>query len=203
MFFDGQYDLPMEWSVAPSDLNEQMSEIFQDFLEKDSFVQFVAKAAEKLSLSKRQILFNLIDNGEIERCVANVVSFIVDGELSMAVNNETVLYVPANTLSNIISKCAACKPSPTPEPVLDVNIPDYLYQRTIYTEEKENNSIENFIETRSAREEVVVVANKRKPAEIIDEQETPGNERGKRSRSNETEEERRSKDFTSFLEALL
>ena len=48
-----------------------------------------------------------------------------------------------------------------------------------------------------------MVANKRKPAEIIDDQETPGNERGKRSLSNETEEERRSKDFTSFLEALL
>lgn len=202
LFFDGQYDLPIEWYVAPSDLNQQMSEVFQDFLEKDSFVQFVAKAAEKLSLSTRQLLFNLIDNGEIERCVANVVSLIVDGELSMEVSNDEVLYVPANSLSNIISKVAAYKPLATPEPVLDMEIPDYLYQRTIYTEEKENSSIENFIETR-AREEVVVVANKRKPAEIIDDQETPGNERGKRSRSNETEEERRSKDFTSFLEALL
>ena len=202
MFFDdGQYDLPIEWYIAPSDLNEQMSEISQDFLEKDSFIQFVAKASEKLSLSQRQMLFTLIDNDEIERCVANVVSLIVNGELSMALNNETMLYIPADTLSDIISKVAACKLPPTPEPVLDMQIPDYLYQRK--TEGKENNnSIENFIEA-PAREEVVVVANKRKPAEIINEQESPGNVRGKRSRCNETEEERRSKDFTSFLEALL
>lgn len=204
-YFDGKYGLPFNWHFPLTDIGNKVFGIFQEFLEENSFVEFVNQSVEKLSLSQRQQVFTLIDNEEMFPCFSYIISLVIDGELNIETSDETILYLPAETSSKIIERVSAYEPPLTPEHVLDREIPSYLYQSgPIHTEEKENDSIvENVInETPDIVEERAVVVNKRKPSEI------PVNERIKRVRSNNertymTEEERRSKEYTSFLEALL
>ena len=151
-----------------------------------------------------QNILTMLDNGDIFSCFANIVSLFVDGELSLEANEEVVLYYPIDIMSQIIERSASYEVPPTPEPAV-VDIPSYLYQSTAI-EEKENTQQDNIITTTLGMPKK---ANKRKPPEII-EPETPADERvNKRVRSNapaeveETEEQKKSKQFTSFLEALL
>ena len=128
----------------------------------------------------------------------------------MRSNDEAMLYLPIKSLSDVIERVSSYESPSTPQPILDTHIPSYLYHQTgTYMddteEEKENDRVENIIDTPLLSiegEATPAAATKRKPQEMM-EQETPDNERVKRIRSNETEEERRSRDYTSFLESLL
>ncbi|KAL7540885.1 hypothetical protein ACHAXR_010457, partial [Thalassiosira sp. AJA248-18] len=200
-YFDGQYRLPSSWRLPPSDFKVKVFSMFQQLLGKEPFAVFVEMYSQKLPHCMKQNLLVMLDNGEISSCFANVVSLFVNGELSLEHNEEMLLYLPVERMSQVIERAATYSAPPTPEPVL-VEIPSYLYQKTSLEEEKENSRSENAIHETPEIKPV----NKRRPPEMI-EPERLKNERVKRIRSNapneETEEQRRSKEFTSFLEALL
>jgi len=202
MYFDEQHDLPFNWHLPLLDLKRKVFEIFQQLLQKESFAVFVERAAQELSPSLRQNLLTMVDNDEISSCFANVVSLFVNGELSVETDEDSLLYLPIERMSQIIEQAAAYEAPPIPEPVF-MELPSYLYQKTTHTEEKENSRSEIIYGTPG----IDKIVNKRKPSLDVVEPETPGNERVKRIRSNapeeETEEQRRSKEFTSLLEALL
>jgi len=211
LYFDGQHDLPYDWHSPLPNIKQKIFDIFQDLLTSESLTEFVNRSAHKLSLSQRQELFTLIDNDEIDRCLVIIVSLILDGKLAIDTrsDDEAMLYLPIKSLSDVIERVSAYESPSTPQPILVTHIPSYLYHQTATymndAEEEKENDTENIIETPLLSiegEATVVAATKRKPQEMM-EQETPDNERVKRIRSNETEEERRSRDYTSFLESLL
>jgi len=201
MYFEGQYDLPSKWHFPLTDLKRKVFDIFHGFLEKESFMCYAERFAQKLSPSMRQSLLNTIDNDDISSCFINVLSLSVSGELSVKANDESMLYLPIEGILQIIERAASYEAPSVPEPVL-MELPSYLYEKSAHTEEKENSRGENINETPA----IDKVANKRKHPKLI-ELETTGNEGVKRIRSStpheETEEQIRSKEFTSFLEALL
>ena len=212
LYFDGQHDLPFDWHSPLPHIKQKIFDIFQEFLASESLTEFVNRSAHKLSISQRLELFTLIDNDEIDRCLVIIVSLILDGKLAidMRSNDEAMLYLPIKSLSDVIERVSSYESPSTPQPILDTHIPSYLYHQTgTYMddteEEKENDRVENIIDTPLLSiegEATPAAATKRKPQEMM-EQETSDNERVKRIRSNETEEERRSRDYTSFLESLL
>ena len=202
-YFDGNESLPSEWCVPSRDFSEHVSALFKGLLDRESFPMFVETYCQNLPQSTMQNLLTMLDNGDIFSCFANVVSLFVDGELSLEANEEAVLYYPIEIMSQIIERSSSYEVPLTPEPVV-VDIPSYLYQSTAI-EEKENTQQDNI----STTPEMTKTITKRKPPELI-EPETPADERvNKRVRSNapaeaeETEEQKKSKQFTSFLEALL
>ena len=202
MYYDGKYGLPSNWHMPLSDLKKRVFDTFRELLEKESFALTVERLAQMLPPSLKQNLLNMADNGDYSRCFANVVSLFASGELSVESNEEAILYLPFERMAQIIEQAAAFE-APPPQP-LSLDIPSYLYERIPLEEEKENNRGDNINddETPDTGKNV----NKRKPPEII-QPDTPVNERVKRIRSSnpseETEELTKSKEFTSFLEALL
>jgi hypothetical protein len=147
----------------------------------------------------RQKLFNAIDKNDAAHCFFDVVSLFVNGELSLD-KREEIIYLPADTFLQIIERVAQYEVPFVQEPVL-LDIPSYLYQNQIHSEL--NQIEEGEQQTTPAVHKVV---NKRKNPERN--LESPGCENLKRGRIRkplieETEEQRRSKEFTSFLESLL
>ena len=135
----------------------------------------------------------MIDNNDIPRCFADVVSLLVEGELSLKTAEENIVYLPVDTISQIIERVAAYNAPHVPD-LVQRDIPSYLYS-PIITEDVQR-ACDNTEKTEK-------VANKRKPPERI-EAESPVYGHAKRGRIRaplyvESEEQRRSKEFTSFL----
>lgn len=220
-FFIGKYDLPFDWHVPFSglDLEAKLLDSFQELLVKDSFVEVVERLGTVLSPSLEQQLLTMLDNDDIARCFVAVVSIIVNGELKAETRDETIVFLPTDTLSSIIERVATYEAPCMLEPVL-IDIPDYLF-KTTPTSYPNNDDEANYSDDESEKsddegsnneKENTVQAierndNKRKPQEVS-ERGTPKSERIKRIRSQEplpmeTTEQKRSKEFTSYLEALL
>jgi hypothetical protein len=198
-YFSGKYDLPRLWHVPLlEDIDGKIFDTLQMFLDKASFVDFVEGLSEEIPLFLRQKLFNAIDNNDVTHCFVDVVSLFVNGELSLD-RREEIINLPADTFMQIIERVAQYEVPFVQEPVL-LDIPSYLYQDQI---QPELYQIEESEQTTPAVHKVV---NKRKnPEKCL---ESPGCENLKRGRIRkplikETEEQRRSKEFTSFLESLL
>eukprot|EP00578_Thalassiosira_sp_NH16_P001104 CAMPEP_0181138778 /NCGR_PEP_ID=MMETSP1071-20121207/34427_1 /TAXON_ID=35127 /ORGANISM="Thalassiosira sp., Strain NH16" /LENGTH=1054 /DNA_ID=CAMNT_0023225635 /DNA_START=35 /DNA_END=3200 /DNA_ORIENTATION=+ len=203
MYFEEQYDLPPTWHLPAKDLKSKAFDKFHKFLEKQSFADFVERSSQKLSPRTRQNLMSMIDSDHIISCLTNVVSLCVNGELGIDAGEEVIIYLPIERISKIIERSATFEVLQEPEPVL-LSIPSYLYQKSTNEEDKENSRCENITEAPTQMDKTT---NKRKPPEMI-EPERPTNEKVKRIRPNksqhkETAELRKSKEFTSFLEALL
>jgi len=220
-FFNGQHDLPFDWHVPFSDLDleAKLLDSFQELLVKESFVKVVERLGTVLSPSLEQQLLTMLDNDDIARCFVAVVSIIVNGELKAETRDETIVFLPTDTLSSIIERVATYEAPCMLEPVL-IDIPDYLF-KTTPTSYPNNDDEANYSDDESEKsddegsnneKENTVQAierndNKRKPQEVS-ERGTPKSERIKRIRSQEplpmeTTEQKRSKEFTSYLEALL
>lgn len=204
-FFDGQYDLPFDWHSPFSDLDlkVQLFESFEELVTKESFVKTVERLGSVLSPTLEKQLLTMIDNDDIARCFVAVVSIIVNGELRAETREETILYLPAKKISSIIERVAIFEAPTMPEPMLP-DIPDYLFGDASYSSDDEE---ENDRENQYPAQTIERNDNKRKPQESRDTA-IPVSERIKRFRSKEpppkeTAEEKRSKEFTSYLEALL
>ncbi len=197
-YFDWKFDLPRDWHLPLQDISRNVFDVFQVLLDRVSFVDFVESIGEKMSLCLRQKLFNMIDNNDIPRCFDNVVSLFVSGELSLETREENIVYLPVETISQIIERVATYNAPYVPDRVL-MDLPSYLFSPIQKEEEQRGGE-----KTTPGIEKVAI---KRKPPEII-ESESPGCVSVKRGRTRaplykESEEQRRSKAFTSFLEALL
>mmetsp|Transcript_12971 Transcript_12971/g.16836 ORF Transcript_12971/g.16836 Transcript_12971/m.16836 type:complete len:223 (-) Transcript_12971:48-716(-) len=203
-YFDGKFDLPSNWYFPLRDLQRKVFQIFQQLLDKESFGMFVEKLSQDLSQPMWHNILTALDNGEISACFANAVSLFVNCELSVESNEETYLYLPLQKMSEIIERAGHFVAPSISEPVLVEN-PSYLYQTAALIEEKENSQSSGVNVKQTVTSEKN--ANKRKPSTHVVEPETPNDERVKRIRPSlplhETEEQRRSKEFTAFLEALL
>lgn len=203
-FFNGQYDLPFDWHIPLSDLNSKLFDSFQELLVKESFVEAVERFILLLPSNIGQWLQTMIDNDDLSRSFFAVVSIIVNGELIAETRDETILYLPTETIATIIENAATYEAPYISDPVL-IDIPGYLYTNTSAMDEEVNNTGRELIAQSSEMYE-----NKRKPSVVSDvEVETLRTERIKRIRSqepslpNETPEQRESREFTSYLEALL
>jgi hypothetical protein len=197
-YFDWKFDLPRDWHLPLQDISRNVFDVFQVLLDRVSFVDFVESIGEKMPLCLRQKLFNMIDNNDIPRCFDNVVSLFVSGELSLETREENIVYLPVETISQIIERVATYNAPYVPDRVL-MDLPSYLFSPIQKEEEQRGGE-----KTTPGIEKVAI---KRKPPEII-ESESPGCVGVKRGRTRaplykESEEQRRSKAFTSFLEALL
>jgi hypothetical protein len=197
-YFDWRFDLPRDWHIPLQDISRKVFDVFLVLLDRASFVNFVESIGEKLPLCLRQNLFNMIDNNDIPRCFADVVSFVVNGELCLESREENIIYLPVETVSQIIERVATYDAPYVPDRVL-MDIPSYLFSPI----EIEQGQIGGE-KTTPGMEKVAI---KRKPPERI-ESESSGRENGKRGRTRaplneESEEQRRSKEFTLLLEALL
>ncbi len=203
-FFSEQYDLPFDWHIPLSelDLETQLFDSFQELLAKESFVKAVERLGDVLSANLQQQLLIMIDNDDIARCFFAFVSIIVNGELRSETREEIILYLPAEAISSIIERVARFEAPSLPEPA-QIDIPDYLFQNISYSDEEKAN----FFEDGYTSQAIERNDNKRKPQETSA-REVPMNERVKRVRSDEplpteTVDQKRSKEFTSYLEALL
>ena len=197
-YFDWKFDLPRDWHLPLQDISRKVFDVFQVLLDRVSFVDFVESIGEKMPLRLRQKLFNMIDNNDIPRCLVDVVSLFVSGELSLETREENIVYLPVETISQIIERVATYNAPYVPDRVL-TDLPSYLFSPIQKEQEQRGGE-----KTTPGIEKVAI---KRKPPERI-ESESPGCVSVKRGRTRaplyeESEEQRRSKDFTSFLEALL
>ena len=197
-YFDWKFDLPRDWHLPLQDISRKVFDVFQVLLDRVSFVDFVESIGEKMPLRLRQKLFNMIDNNDIPRCFVDVVSLFVSGELSLETREENIVYLPVETISQIIERVATYNAPYVPDRVL-TDLPSYLFSPIQKEQEQRGGE-----KTTPGIEKVAI---KRKPPERI-ESESPGCVSVKRGRTRaplyeESEEQRRSKDFTSFLEALL
>eukprot|EP00585_Thalassiosira_rotula_P013579 CAMPEP_0196132122 /NCGR_PEP_ID=MMETSP0910-20130528/1864_1 /TAXON_ID=49265 /ORGANISM="Thalassiosira rotula, Strain GSO102" /LENGTH=1095 /DNA_ID=CAMNT_0041391681 /DNA_START=240 /DNA_END=3527 /DNA_ORIENTATION=- len=205
MLFEGQFDLPSNWHLPLPDLERKVSDVFHPLLEREIFAIIVENFSQELPPRLGENLLIMLDNDEFSGCFANIVSLFANGELVTATTGkETIVYLPVERMSQIIEQAAVYEAPPAPEPVLK-EIPSYLFQNTVHAEEEEEKSCgERNTDKTQPRDKIIV--NKRKPPDAV-EPETPYNERSKRIRSNapaeETEEHRKSKEFTALLEALL
>jgi hypothetical protein len=197
-YFDWKFDLPRNWHLPLQDISRKVFGVFQVLLDRVSFVAFVESIGEKMPLCLQQKLFNMIDNNDIPRCFVDVVSLFVSGELSLETREENIVYLPVETISQIIERVATYNAPHVPDRVL-MDLPSYLFSPIQKEEEQRGGE-----KTTPGIENVAI---KRKPPERI-ESESPSFVSVKRGRTRaplyeESEEQRRSKDFTSFLEALL
>ena len=198
-YFNDRHELPRLWHVPLiEDIDGKIFDTTKMFLDKASFVDFVEGFSEEIPLFLRQNLFSAIDNNDVTHCIVAVVSLFVNGEFSLD-KREEIIYLPDETFLQMIERVTQYEVPSIPEPVL-LDIPSYLYQNQI---QPENYQIEDTPQTTPA---VHKVATKRKAPER--KLESPGCEILKRGRIRkplieESEEQRRSKEFTSFLESLL
>ena len=196
-YFDWKYDLPRNWHVPLQNISRKVFDTFHVILERESFVEFVESSGPKMQSFLRQKLFNMIDNNDIPRCFVEVVSLLVDGELCLTTAEENLVYLPVDTIAQIIERVAAYNAPHVPDLVLR-DIPSYLYS-PILTEQVQRGC-DN---PTPGIEKDEKVASKRKTSERK-ESESPVYEHVKRGRtcaslSVESEEERQSKEFTAFL----
>ena len=197
-YFDWKFDLPRDWHLPLQDISSKVFGVFQVLLDRVSFVDFVESIGDEMPLCLRQKLFNMIDNNDIPRCFVDVVSLFVNGELSLETRGENIVYLPVETISQIIERVATYSAPYVPDRVL-MDIPSYLFSSVEIEHGQRGGDM-----TTPGIEKVAI---KRKSPERI-EAESPGCENVKRGRTRaplceESEEQRRSKEFTSFLEALL
>jgi len=202
MYFEGEYSLPLNWHLPLTDLERKVFDIFNQLGEEASFAEFVEIFAQDLSQPTKKNLLTMLDNGNDFACFANVVSLFINGDVQAEAEEETVIYLPIERLLQIIEQSAEYEAPHIQEQVL-VEIPSYLYQRIALAKEKENSPIGQNKNDRGPDK----IVNKRKPSHGETEPERQSSGRVKRVRSNipkfETEEQRKSKEFTSLLEALL
>jgi hypothetical protein len=196
-FFDWKFDLPRNWHLPLKNISRIVFDVFQVMLDKVSFVELVENFGPEMPLFLRQKIFNMIDNGDIPRCFVDVVSLLVDGELSLKTTEENIVYLPVDAIAQIIERVASYNIPFVPDRV-PMDVPSYLYS-PLRTEQVQRGGET----TTPGIEKVEKVANKRKPPERI-ESESPVHENVKRGRTRatltvESEEQRKSKEFTAFL----
>ncbi|KAL7436005.1 hypothetical protein ACHAXM_004960 [Skeletonema potamos] len=228
-FFGENYDLPANWLELKSNVGGELKRFFQHLLERSTLTLFVESIVGTLSESLQQDLLRILDNGEISSCFSTIVTMVVSGEINLISDGQTILYLPVTMLSSVIEHAAAYEVPVEVEQ--DFGIPDYLLYgipSVVNLEEKENSSnvvttknkkCDKIITNETTPNQAVAVEGKDNPiskrSRILDDvepdhlQDEVGRlKKVKRTRLNEkkindTEEERSSKSFTSYLQALL
>jgi len=222
-FFEENYDLPANWLELKSNVAGELKRFFQHLLERSTLALFVESIVGTLSGSLQQDLFLMLDNGEISSCFSTIVTMVVSGEINLVSDGQTILYLPATTLSSVIEHAASYEVPGAVEQNLE--IPDYLLHGipSVNLEEKENSHVV----TNTKNKDNKIITSETTPAveskdntiikrsRISDnvesdllQDEGSSQKKVKRTRLNErkvndTEEERSSKSFTSHLQALL
>ena len=209
MFFDRQFGLPFDWYLPLLDnlSTEKVFDIFQHILDMDSFSSFVESICPNLPPSiARDILLSL-DSGDIVNCFTSIVALIVNGEMSIDLNDDDVLYLPIEKLTQVINRSSIYEASPIPKPrKMHLGITDFLLPGKLQTLEKNKNiDIQN---TQESLEVSPSLCSKRKSPEknqglVKCGATAHSSKRIRTDTSIETEEEKRSKEFTALLESLL
>jgi hypothetical protein len=237
-FFGGNDDLPFDWHEPKSNLGNELKLFFQHLLERTTLTLFVQSVVDSLHDGVGQDLLIMLENGEISSCFSTIVSMVVNGEINLVSGGQqTILYLPTNTLTSMIERVAAYE---LPESEPNNEIPGYLIWGLpaaattagvdFEEEEKENNQlipIPNTDEVAAATATNPLMESKDKSItsykrRFSDHAMTEPNleeegeeEKGRRNDDRQksvkrtklnkisTEEERSSKSFTSYLQALL
>eukprot|EP00986_Skeletonema_menzelii_P008350 scaffold3474_cov148-Skeletonema_menzelii.AAC.1 len=227
-FFGEDKDLPANWYESTCDVGSELKRFFQHLLERSTLTLFVESIVGSLSDSLQQDLLIMLDNGEISSCFSTIVTMVVSGEINLVSDGQSILYLPVTKLFSVIEHAAAYR---VPEPVdQDVGIPDYLLYGCLSVdddlEEKENSTVltkndkiikgEKRTRTPAKNEDNTISKRSRVRKDNIDpnlrllqdHEQGSSPKKLKCARLNDgakidTEAERSSKSFTSYLEALL
>ena len=213
-YFNAQDDLPCNWYESLQDtrlIEDRVFGSFQYLFSPDSFISFVVSTAQKLSnINEQRRLYNMLDQTNLAMCFAEVVSLVVNGEIDIDYEEMPTIYLPARKMSSIIDSCGYHQPLNRPKiPVLS-DIPSFLYNNERCYDKPEEHKIKNLLSDEVDANEVTitpVAMHKRKPSVGMT---TTPSHKSNRKRSRIVEPDRvepgeveDSKDFTSYLEALL
>lgn len=215
-YFDKGSPLPRHWHVPLENqeaLEEEVSQTFQPMLEIDSFVSVVESFALALDPRLQQNMLDLLDDRDFVNCFVEMVSMNINDEVRIESDDTTMIYLPVGKLFRIIEKVSVCKTPRAPEPIVLAEIPGYLMHHHYTTQQIEMNEVHVTVNTQNVNTSPAIV-NKRKSPErngqtsVVIPDNGGSRKKAKRSRTEishkfETMEEKKSKDFTSYLEALL
>ncbi|EJK60674.1 hypothetical protein THAOC_18932, partial [Thalassiosira oceanica] len=193
-------ELPLDWTL-PVDLVGEVNSIFGAMLQAETFSNFIEPYIEdQLPPDSKRHIFNLLDHCRLSQALAFVVSLCATGDLNLrCAEDETVLYLPALAAVQVVRDAAVYEPPPEPA-MTTVDIPDYLSFGDKV--EKENDSDQPQLDASKRTIPPRVETKRRKTDDPVLKEERPKRARANTPKS-ESEEERKSREFTSFLEALL
>ena len=198
--FRGMNELPLDWTL-PVDLVGEVNSIFGAMLQAETFSNFIEPSIEdQLPPDSTRHILNLLDHGRLSQALACVVSLCATGDLKLRRReDETILYLPALAAAQVVRDAAEYEPPPEPA-MAKIDIPDYLSFGDRV--EKENDSGSSQLNASQRTTPPRIETKRRKTDDPVLKEERP-----KRARANtpesESEEERKSREFTSFLEAVL
>jgi chemotaxis protein histidine kinase CheA len=214
-YFDDGSHLPCNWYYSLQDtelIEDRVYGCFQYLFTPDSIVAFVASTAEKVSdRYRQQRLWKMLDDSNVVGYFAEVVSLIVSGEVNPDYQDMPIIYLPVERMLDIIETAGNFNPSARAKSPELAEIPVYLYKDppaetgSIIDSSSELAVIEA---TTTVNPDITPPAiHKRKPADEIMatslERSDQKRIRMAQPRTIESDEVQRSKDFTSYLEALL
>ena len=209
-YFDNESSLPCDWYKSLQDISlfeEKVFGPFQFMSSPNLFASFVTSTAQNLSDSyQQQHLLNMLDEANIAGCLSEVLSLVANGQVIIDCEEMPTLYLPAAKLLAIIEHSGYCEAPIRPQAQTPEDIPAFLYndQPVSYTREVNATTTSNSME----KQITPSVMHKRKPSDgilTLPSKEQSNKKRMKTVEPNrvESEDMQDSKDFTSYLEALL
>lgn len=219
-YFDDQSDLPYDWHLSLENLTlieDKVFGCFQYLFTPESFTPYVINIANKLTDSDRKrLLLRMVDEGNVAGCFVEIVSLVVSGEINSDYEEMPTIYLPLEKMLDIIETAGNCNAPARSRTLKLADVPDFLYvdQLCLDMVEAPTSVSERAgaIVGATATKGVVGSINtptthKRKPLDGVTT--APSSSVTKRIKMSgpvnkiESDEVQSSKDFTSYLEALL
>lgn len=223
-YFEDQSDLPHNWHFSLRNttmIEDKVYGCFQYLFSPESFTSFVASTAEKLTDKyKRQRLWGMLDDTNVAAYFVEIVSLIVSGEVNPDYEKIPTIFLPIERMLDIIETAGQFNAPVQPKPKARADIPSFLYEEESSYDLVEANTLSRndntdnkvaVISTKGTNDKTDVstpAMHKRKPSDGV--MATPIGTSSAKKRTRiakpnkiEPEEVKASKDFTSYLEALL
>ena len=200
--FRGLNELPSDWAI-PVDLLDEVNCIFGVMIQAETFSNFIEPYIEdQLPPDSRRHIIGLLDHRKLSHALACAVSMCATGDLKLKCGeDETVLYLPAVEVAQVVRDAAEYLPPPEPA-MTRVDVPAYLSFGAKTEKENDPDPPQLDASQRTAPPRIEVETKRRKTDDSVLQEQSPKRARANTPKS-ESEEERKSREYTSFLEALL
>ena len=214
-YFEGVDYLPSDWHFSLHDTLSLEVKVFGSLhflFAPESFESFVEALARSLPSYQQESLINMLDGGNFIGCYAKVISLVISGKINLDHKEMPTIYLPVRMMDQVIERSGQCEPPVAPDMKELADVPFFLYNAIPDSYEVEECAAEESpgeMEHIQFESSPVVTPqlHKRKPSDGVLAQSVTTS-RTKRFRIGlsdkvQSKEEESSREFTSYLEAML